>query len=282
MKCDFHVHSHYSGDSEATIDEMCRGAIKNGVDAICFTDHHDLNRFSAAMQAQIDEHMPGYAAFLIEQPGQMVLEITAAREKFPQLKILLGIELGASSDMDFGGLDILDKLPLDYLLMSCHDMGGVDPYFPTVLESTTRENAICDYYKAIYDGMKCVEKFDGMAHIGYPYRYMLRYGVYGENERGYLKSDCPDLVDAILKHVINIGAVLELNMSGFSEGYTMPHLDILRRYVQLGGNAALFASDAHEPRKIGQHYCDAVEIMKTAGIKYLASYEKRVQTLTKI
>ena len=282
MKCDFHIHSHHSGDSDAPIDEMCRAAIEKGFDAICFTDHHDLNRFSQAMQAHIDEHVPGYAAFLIEQPEQMILEIAAAREKFPQLKILQGIELGASSDMDFGGLDILGKLPLDYILMSCHDMGGIDPYLPFAFENKTRKEALYGYFKAIYDGMKCVEKFDGMAHIGYPYRYMLRYGIYGKDERGYLKSDCPDLVDAILKHVVNIGAVLELNMSGFSEGYTMPHFDILKRYVQLGGNAAIFASDAHEPQKIGQHYNDAVEIMKSAGIKYLASYEKRVQTLTKI
>ena len=40
MKCDLHIHSHYSYDSNSSIKEIIDTAIKKGIDCIAITDHN--------------------------------------------------------------------------------------------------------------------------------------------------------------------------------------------------------------------------------------------------
>ena len=40
---DYHMHSHFSGDSQANIDDMIQNAIKRGLTHICITDHLDYD-----------------------------------------------------------------------------------------------------------------------------------------------------------------------------------------------------------------------------------------------
>jgi histidinol phosphatase-like PHP family hydrolase len=37
------MRSRNSCDSESTLDEICQGAVRNGVRIVCFTEHVDLN-----------------------------------------------------------------------------------------------------------------------------------------------------------------------------------------------------------------------------------------------
>ena len=282
MRCDFHMHSLFSGDGKATIDEMCAAAIEKGFGAVCFTEHHDLGQLTEAAQRYIEEHWSVTSLFRVDEPEKYTLAIMAAREKYPQLKVMLGIEFAIADEMDMAGFGVLDKLPLDYLLASCHDAGSVDPAMLCCYDGRTRCDIVTAYYRSMYEGLKALETFDSLAHIGYVYRYLKRYEKYEPAEREYRRSDAPDIIDAILRRVIDDGAVLELNMSGFSAGYTMPDIDIIKRYAQLGGEAMIYASDAHEPKNIGQHYDAAVEIMKNAKIKYLASFDKRKASFAKI
>ena len=43
IKADFHVHTSFSGDSEADMEEMIQKAIGMGLKDIAFTEHMDLN-----------------------------------------------------------------------------------------------------------------------------------------------------------------------------------------------------------------------------------------------
>ncbi len=282
MKCDYHIHSLHSCDGQASIEDMCRSASSKGFAAVCFTEHQDLAFFSQKTKAYIEKNLPGFAPFRIEDPDGYLREILQSREIFPGLEVLLGVELAVASQMDEGGLDIIDQLPLDYLLLSCHDAGGVDPYLRLCYEGMERDQVISAYLKSLHEGMLAVKSFDGLAHIGYVYRYIKRYGLYGEDGWRYKAGDCPDILDAILKRVIEKGAVIEINMSGWGEGHSMPDIGVMKRYVELGGEAAIYASDAHRPEDIGRYYDEALEIMKASGIKYLAGYRQRRQILTKI
>ncbi len=274
MKSDFHIHSIFSGDGKASVEEMCLGAIEKGFDAICFTDHHDVNIFLPGLEA-------GFAPFTIDKPAEMIKAILEAREKFTELEVLLGIELGTASDMDMAKFALPDELPLDYLLMSCHDAGGYDPYLRQCYEGRTRRQVVEAYYKSVYDGAVSRD-YDGLAHLGYVYRYILRYMPYGKNSKGFLRGDSRDMVEAILTHTIDIGASLELNMSGYSLDHIMPDLELIKRYTALGGEAMYFASDAHRPEDIGRHYDAALEIMREGGIKYLAHCRGRKHWFSRI
>lgn len=48
MKCDLHIHSHYSYDSNSSIKEIIDTAIKKGIDCIAITDH---NKIQGALEA---------------------------------------------------------------------------------------------------------------------------------------------------------------------------------------------------------------------------------------
>ena len=41
MKCDFHMHSSFSGDSDTPMKDMIERAIALGLETICFTEHYD-------------------------------------------------------------------------------------------------------------------------------------------------------------------------------------------------------------------------------------------------
>ena len=41
VKADFHMHSDFSGDSSAPMEEMVQRAVSLGLTHICITEHHD-------------------------------------------------------------------------------------------------------------------------------------------------------------------------------------------------------------------------------------------------
>ena len=43
ITADYHLHSSFSGDSRADMEEMIQKAISLGLKNICFTEHMDLN-----------------------------------------------------------------------------------------------------------------------------------------------------------------------------------------------------------------------------------------------
>ncbi len=54
-----------------------------------------------------------------------------------------------------------------------------------------------------------------------------------------------------------------------------PGLDILRWYVELGGERVTLGSDAHTPKQIGSHLDVALDTARAAGLKYLTFFEQR-------
>ena len=46
MRADVHMHTNFSHDSESAPEEMILGAIAKGLQAVCFTDHHDKDDFA--------------------------------------------------------------------------------------------------------------------------------------------------------------------------------------------------------------------------------------------
>ena len=43
IKADYHLHSAFSGDGRASMDEMIQKGISLGLEAMCFTEHMDLD-----------------------------------------------------------------------------------------------------------------------------------------------------------------------------------------------------------------------------------------------
>ena len=265
---DYHTHTTFSFDGKCPMELMCKSAHEKGLHEIAFTEHVD----AGVNEDYVIKDIKGYHE-----------SILAMREKYPDLKIRLGLELAPFGEHKKKADAIEAQLPMDFRLLSCHEAGGIDPYLMECYEGRTRHQAVMLYYESIYRNVKRYESFSSLAHIGYMYRYMKRYGLYGEDERGYLPGDGGDLLDLILKRVIEVGAALEINMSEYKDfGVTMPAIPIIDRYVELGGEIMTYGSDAHKAEDILRNYNDALCILKNAGVKYIATYNQLRQIQHKL
>ena len=108
---DFHTHSKYSklNHGKNTMEELVVAAISKGLDTIAITDH-------------APEHPFGVWKCKLKKRKT---EIEALREKYPQIKILCGLETNLVSDK--GKIDINKKQrdDLDICLMGFHRAGGI-------------------------------------------------------------------------------------------------------------------------------------------------------------
>ena len=60
MLADFHLHSAFSGDSDACTEEMVRSGISKGLSELCFTEHLDADYPPADVCFDLDT--PSYLA----------------------------------------------------------------------------------------------------------------------------------------------------------------------------------------------------------------------------
>ena len=87
MKADFHIHSSFSADSEAPMEQMIEKGISLGLTTMCFTEHMDLGFLSEGLLFETDT-----AAYR--------KKIMDCRDKYRgKVELLFGIELGLEPHM---------------------------------------------------------------------------------------------------------------------------------------------------------------------------------------
>ena len=59
MRADCHMHTYFSGDSEAKPEDMVLSAIDKGLEAICFTDHEDIDYYCDDIEFVFDPERCG-------------------------------------------------------------------------------------------------------------------------------------------------------------------------------------------------------------------------------
>ena len=57
-------------------------------------------------------------------------------------------------------------------------------------------------------------------------------------------------------------------------GVLLPGLEILRWYVEMGGERVTLGSDAHRPEHVAAYLDVALEAIKAAGLRYLTRFER--------
>ena len=96
-------------------------------------------------------------------------------------------------------------------------------------------------------------------------------------------DDAPDLIDAVLRVLVQNGKALEYNTSRFdvfADG--MPGRDVLARYRELGGELVTVGSDAHEEDRTAKGFIEAAEALTELGFSYIATYEQRKLVMERI
>lgn len=263
---DNHVHSFCSPDGCDSMTDMMLAAYKKGVRHMCFTDHCDMDDFQTGIP---DPDCFAFRNKMLEQYNE------ALSNKPSDMTVCLGLELGEINHNPDLAAEIADSPELDFVLGSLHNLiGTVDFYVMDFPDEAFCKKILDGYVKELADmaQMKC---FDVMAHIGYPVRYFRRAKFTGIN---LTTESYHDELEALLKTLIENGKGIEINCAGYRNSYlrnSVPTIDILRMYKDLGGEIITVGSDAHDTHQAGTHIDKGFDILRSLGYKYVAVFEKR-------
>jgi len=252
---DYHVHCNYSFDSEASLREQCRAASAAGLCGLCFTDHVDY------------ESDPPF--FPIADLSGRDAELGGLREEFPDLDIRRGGEVGLGDrEGTERGLRYVEATKPDFIIASLHMVDGVDIYEPEYFEGRSQEAGYRLYAQRLAEYLPyCADRFSVLGH----YDYCAKRAPFPE--RSFHLSHAPEEMDFILRHLVRLGKSFEINTSAWRESPPWG-LDVIRRFVELGGEYVSFGSDAHRPENVGKHFQAASQLAKAGGLRYYASFER--------
>ncbi len=270
ITADCHLHSSFSGDSDTPMEEMILSGISHGLTTMCFTEHMDINYPDSAGE-------PGSIFLLNTDP--YLYDLARLKEKYrDKIRILFGVELGLQPEVLRQNAIYAKSYEFDFIIGSSHVCHGKDPYYPAFFEGRSESWAYREYFESILENVKKFSNFDVYGHLD----YVVRYGP--NRDRDYCFDTYRDVIDAILKTLLEKGKGIELNTGGIKKGLKdfHPCTDILKRYRELGGEIITVGSDSHDVEHIADSFSRAAEVLQSCGFRYYAVFEKRTPEFLKL
>jgi histidinol phosphate phosphatase HisJ family len=267
MRCDYHLHSSISADSQTRPDIQIRQAEALGLDEICFTEHLELHFYRGEdWHVNLEDYQEQFQKF-----------------RSRSVKLKFGLEAGIALAPEYvPELEAeLRSVECDFVLASAHSINDIDPFNPKFFEGKTIGQAFKDYIISILTGIKKLnpELYSSVGHIDFPAK-----GAHSENDSRLYYKYAPDEIDELFNYIIPLGKCIEINTSSYRNlgNLDVPGEDWLHRYAELGGEYITLGSDAHIPEHVAFRMNDAVEAARRAGIKYYATYDQMVPIFHKI
>ena len=118
-------------------------------------------------------------------------------------------------------------------------------------------------------------KFSVLGHLTLPLRYM------NENHGMHMSFDgFEDEVAQVFRALIENGCGIECNVN---RGNTpLPDAKWLRLYHELSGEIITIGTDAHTPEFVGMRARETQELLKSCGLDYVCTFEKKKPVFHKI
>lgn len=268
---DYHVHTLFSGDSSAKPEDMLEQAARMGLAEICFTDHVDFDNpgqnFEPADLSARHESLKKNGGYYKTKDGRTV-----------RFKEGAEISLAVFPECREKTLAHLAGHELDFIIGSVHCVKFSDVYYPEYHAGKTKPEAYLPYLDTI---LMSLPDYDFVSILGH-YDFVAKFATYEDRSMSLdLSPQIRDRFEEIFKTVVRMDKGIEINTAAWRDA---PHwgLDILRLYRSCGGEFVTFASDAHQPQKVGNRLDEAREMAVAAGIPYYATFERMERTLHKI
>ena len=263
---DQHVHSEFSFDSAAEMEDVCRCAIERGLAGITFTDH-------------LDTHPTEWPGCTYDHSAQRA-QLDVLRDTFGgELWIGHGIEVCYQPERMEFILDYLSRHEFDVVLLSVHWMRGRAVHSEEHWGELSCAQGTRLYLETVRDAARlCVDEkragrrpFDVLGHLDFAKRYTLDW--WGQSAI----EECRDVVDQILATCVEAELIPEINTSPLRNGLSepMPAAWIVHRYAELGGRCMAVGSDAHRSQQVGADLDRAAALLRSAGLDGQAVFKAR-------
>ncbi|MBU0577160.1 histidinol-phosphatase [Patescibacteria group bacterium] len=274
MIIDYHLHNHFSCDSESETSDIAKKAIKLGIQEVCITNH--VETFDPETGDGLFSYEEATSRFT-----KVKKEIEETQKNFPNLPIKFGVELEYVKPWMSDMKRFVDAMDFDFMIGSVHAVDGViissSELSSELYEKVTEQYSYSKYFENLYKmvewgSFSAVGHFDICKKGGYKF-----YGPF--NPQKY-KNQITDVLELMKKKGIGI----ELNTRYMHKDCNeiFPHPDILKWCVEIGVEHYTIGSDAHTAEEVGQNFEEALTIAKEAGITSLSTYEKQRPTKHKI
>ena len=261
ITADSHLHTSFSADSKTAPRDQILSAVSAGLSHMTFTDHYDPDFPEGDLDFTFD----------IDTYFHTLAEL---KEEFAgKIDIGIGIELGAQPHIPGMLNELASGYPFDFVINSTHLVKRIDPYDTRIyFRDRTEKEGLRLYFEEVLANLNVFEDYDSAGHIDYAFRYL------PSHSRDYAPyPEYGDVLDEILKTVIDKGKCLEINTAGLKTGLTFahPHPEILKRYRELGGELITTGSDAHNPAQIGKYFDVTGDLLTNLGFRYYAVFRNR-------
>ena len=257
---DCHVHTAYSTfDSQCPMDAYL-DLVRNGtVQGIGFADHLHPQLEQIAQQYHTDT-----APF---DGNAYCTQITAAKAQ--GLNVHTGVEITYEADAHASIMARVAENSYDYLMGSVQSFGGFwvsRDYGRDIKPGWTLEWIINRYYDAIENVLE-PRAIDMVAHIEVFSRFWPDDHPLMLSTQALRRAR----TDRTARLCAESGKIIEVNTSGlFSPARrTMPGPEFLKAYRSYGGERICLSSDAHDVRHLNQGFCQAAELLRSLGYRYL-------------
>ncbi len=264
---DLHTHTDNSFDGHHSTMFLCESAENKGLRAIAFTDHIEMDGFIKG----------NFGRTAI----QAYFEVAKAKSAFSgKLTVCNGAEIGQSIYEPELTEKLLSSIKYDFVIGSIHNLPDKPDFYYMDFDG---EHA--DYYPYLDEYFEYElklaqwDKFDTLAHLTYPLRYIV--GNYGKTVD---MTRYGEIIDEILLTLIKNKKSLEINTAGLRKaiGVASPDESVLIRYKELGGKLITVGSDAHYAEHLGSGIAQAYETALRCGFDKIALYQDRTPTLIPI
>ena len=241
--CDCHLHTDNSFDSETPAERLAERARELKIDYIAITDHCDILEWS-------DEN--------IARSNAQAAELN---EKYSDLTVLRGIELGEPLQAPEQTSIALNLCEYDFILCSLHNIANEEDFYFLHPDRQQAQELIRRYFDELLETVRW-NRFDSLAHFTYPLRYIAdRDGVQVDMAR------YQPVIREILATLAANGKALEINTSGLRSptGFLLPTVEYIREFRELGGRYITLGSDAHVPEHMAVGMREGIAAAKQAG-----------------
>lgn len=256
---DLHLHSCFSHDSDELQENYIKRALELSESVLGFSEHYD---YDAILQGD---------NLSLADCKAYKKNLNALNKKYLHMTLLYGIELGYSKAAEEEYNKLLSENTFDYAICSVHSLPEYgDFYHGRAFEDREVKETYAEYFNAVLESVKSGLDFQIVGHIG----YCERYCKLADSKIRY--QDYSEIIDEILKEIISRDKCLEINTSTGGKGEFLPEKAIIERYIQLGGRAFSFASDAHSADKYLRGKDEVSIFLKSNGINKMRYYKNKI------